>query len=68
MDRMREAMTELSRLLLTLQGDGDYEGAGNLLAVSGVIGEDLQTDLDRLNDAGIPVDIVFDQGVETLGL
>jgi peptidase M49-like protein len=68
MVRMRDAMTELSRLLLTLQGDGDYAGAGNLLAGSGVIGEDLQVDLDRLNQAGIPVDIVFDQGVDALGL
>jgi len=68
MDRMREAMTELSRLLLMLQGDGDYAGAGDLLATSGVIGEQLQADLDRLNAAGIPVDIVFDQGVDALGL
>jgi hypothetical protein len=68
MERMRVAMTELSRLLLTLQGDGDYEGAGNLVSESGVIGAALQADLDRLNAAGIPVDIVFEQGVETLGL
>ena len=47
MERMREAMTELSRLLLTLQGDGDYAGAGELLASHGLIGETLQADLER---------------------
>ena len=67
-DRMTEAMTELSRLLLTLQGDGNYEGASELTNTKGVIGEQLQADLDRLTAAGIPVDITFQQGVAVLGL
>ena len=29
---------------------------------------DLQASLDRVNDAGIPVDVVFEQGVDVLGL
>ncbi len=67
-ERMTAAMTELSRLLLTLQGDGDYEGASELTAGKGVIGEQLQSDLDRLTRAGIPVDITFRQGAAQLGL
>jgi hypothetical protein len=67
-DRMTLAMTELSRLLLTLQGDGDYQGASELTAAKGVIGEQLQADLDRLASAGIPVDITFMQGLAQLGL
>ncbi|MBW2475094.1 MAG: Zn-dependent hydrolase [Deltaproteobacteria bacterium] len=67
-DRMTLAMTELSRLLLMLQGDGDYEGASELTAAKGVIGEQLQADLDRLATAGIPVDITFRQGPAPLGL
>ena len=67
-ERMTAAMTELSRLLLTLQGDGDYEGASELTAGKGVIGEQLQSDLDRLTRAGIPVDITFRQGADQLGL
>ncbi len=67
-ERMREAMIDLSRLLLTLQGDGDYEGALELTNTKGVIGEQLQADLDRLTRAGIPVDITFNQGVAELGL
>jgi len=67
-ERMTEAMTELSRLLLTLQGDGDYDGARELTETKGVIGEQLQADLDRLTRAGIPVDITFRQGPAQLGL
>lgn len=67
-EAMQAAMTELSRVLLTLQGDGDREGAGRLLRERGVIGATLQADLDRLGSAGIPVDVVFEQGREVLGL
>lgn len=67
-DRMRAAMADLSRLLLTLQGDGDYDGALNLTESMGVIGAQLQADLDRLTEASIPVDITFRQGVAELGL
>jgi hypothetical protein len=67
-ERMTEAMTELSRLILTLQGDGNYEGATELTETRGVIGAQLQADLDRLTRAGIPVDITFRQGTTELGL
>ena len=67
-ERMTRAMTELSRLLLTLQGDGDYAGATELTETKGVIGAQLQADLDRLTSAGIPVDITFRQGAGILGL
>ena len=67
-EAMQNAMTELSRLLLTLQGDGDYDGAAELTNTKGVIGAQLQEDLDRLTAAGIPVDIVFKQGPGELGL
>lgn len=66
--RMEEAMNALSNLLLTLQGTGDYEGAVQLMEEKGVIGARLQRDLDRLAEAGIPVDIEFEQGLERLGL
>ena len=65
-ERMRSAMEELSQLILTLQGDGNYDAAGALLAEKGVIGPTLQADLDRLATLGIPVDIVFEQGIGVL--
>ncbi len=67
-DKMEDAMAALSELLLTLQGNGDYEGASELTETKGVISEELQADLDRLTRANIPVDIVFNMGVAELGL
>jgi hypothetical protein len=65
---MKEAMTSLSTLILTLQGDGDYAGVDKLVKEKGIIGEELQKDLDRLDAKNIPVDVVFEQGKEVLGV
>ncbi|MBN4085487.1 Zn-dependent hydrolase, partial [Flavobacteriaceae bacterium AH-315-B10] len=67
-DKMFVAMRDLSNVILTLQGNGDYDGVANLVAEKGIITEELQADLDRLSSANIPVDVVFEQGIETLGL
>lgn len=67
-DNMQKAMTSLSNKILMLQGDGDYEGVKKLTDEMGLVGTELQADLDRLGDAGIPVDIVFEQGLSVLGL
>ncbi len=63
-DAMRDATRELSERILRLQGDGDYDGAGRLLADRGVIGHTLRVDLARLAQARIPVDIVFQQAID----
>lgn len=65
---MREAMANLSRLILTIQGDGDLVAAQRLLADRGIIGEQLSADLARLAEADIPVDVNFEQGEKYLGL
>ena len=67
-DNLQTAANDLSQLILKLQGDGDYNGVAALVAEKGKIGEQLQADLDRLSAKGIPVDVVFRQGVEVLGL
>ena len=67
-NKMRQAMNELSRDILILQGEGDYEGVAQLVEKSGNISPELQEDLNRLAKENIPVDIVFEQGVEVLGL
>jgi hypothetical protein len=66
--KMRDAMNGLSELILTLQGNGDYAGVGKLLSEQGQISAELQADLDRLSRKNIPVDVVFEQGPEVLGL
>lgn len=68
MDKTRKAIQDLSDLILTLQGKGDYEGVSKLVQEKGKIGSQLQKDLDRLSDKNIPIDVVFDQGKEALGL
>ena len=67
-EKFKEATQALSAKILTLQGEGDYDGVADLVDKMGKIGADLQKDLDRLSAAGIPVDIIFEQGVSTLGL
>lgn len=66
--KMREAMDALSEKILTLQGNGDYAGVARLVVEKGKIGDVLQSELDRLSEKNIPVDIVFEQGAEVLGL
>lgn len=68
MDKMQQAVSSLSELILTLQGNGDYDGVAKLVAEKGLIDEALQADLDRLSQANIPVDITFTQGKQVLGL
>ncbi len=67
-DKMEAAINDLSRLILTLQGNGDYEGVKQLVDQYGKTDAQLQADLERVNNAGIPVDIRFKQGLEVLGL
>jgi hypothetical protein len=67
-DKMTEAMNTLGGEILVMQGNGDYEAAKKQVEEMGIIKEQLQADLDRVNEAGIPRDIRFKQGKEILGL
>ncbi len=65
-DGMKQAIDSLSALILTLQGNGDYEGVDKLMTEQGVVPPQLQADLDRVDKLGIPRDIVFEQGESVL--
>jgi|TARA_B110001452_G_scaffold243868_1_gene227544 hypothetical protein len=67
-NKMKLAMNGLSEKILTFQGNGDYQGVTDWVSEKAHIDADLQLDLDRLTTKGIPVDIVFEQGVAVLGL
>ncbi len=67
-EKMQAAMNALSERILVLQGDGDYDAVVAFVEQYGREGEALRADLDRLEAEGIPVDIVYQQGVEVLGL
>ena len=62
------AMNDLSSLILTLQGNGDKNSVAALQKDKAVVKPDLQKDLGQLEQKGIPVDIVFEQGIDVLGL
>ena len=63
-----QAIRDLSTKILTLQGNGDYTAVDAFVAEFGDVSPQLQSDLDRLASQSIPVDIVFEQGAEVLGL
>jgi hypothetical protein len=67
-EHMKEVISELSGLIIQTQGDGNYDFTKEWLDEKGVVGETLQADLDRVNDAGIPKDIMFKQGKDVLGI
>ncbi|PHZ83917.1 dipeptidyl-peptidase 3 family protein [Paremcibacter congregatus] len=67
-EKFVEAMNSLGNILLTIQGDGDYDRAMELLHTKGIMSPTLKADLGRLKAADIPVDVNFIQGKEVLGL
>lgn len=67
-DVMKEAVVSLVDRIITVQGDGNYEAAKLWIESDGVMTDNLKKDLDRVNNAGIPIDIVFKQGKDVLGL
>jgi len=63
-----KAIRDLSRDILVLQGNGDYGKVSSFVAQLGSVGAQLQADLDRLEAVNIPVDIVYKQGKDVLGI
>ena len=64
--RMRAAVDSMAARILRFQGDGDYAGVTRFMRERATIPAALQQDLDRLGEKGIPVDIVFEQGMDVL--
>jgi hypothetical protein len=67
-EKFRTAMNDLGNLILTLQGNGDKDAVAKLQTEKGIVKADLQKDLDKLKEKGVPVDIIFEQGIDVLGL
>jgi hypothetical protein len=62
------AMNKLGGMILMLQGNGDKAAVEKTQKENAVINAELQSDLNKLTKKGIPVDIVFEQGVDILGV
>ena len=67
-EKSRKAMNDWAASILVFEGNGDYDGAKAYREVNGKIRESLQSDLNRLKSATIPVDLVYEQGATILGL
>ncbi len=65
-DRMKSAVEASVQQILIIQGQGDYAAAEKLAIADGVMPPHLKSDLDLINAANIPIDIVFKQGLEEL--
>ena len=63
-DKMKDAVISSVQQILKIQGDGDYYYAKKLIEEDGKVKSELQKDLDRIKDAKIPVDIVFNMGMD----
>lgn len=66
--KFQSAMNDLGAMILTLQGNGDKNAVAKVRKEKAMITPELQGDLDRLSQKGIPVDIIFEQGVDVLGV
>lgn len=67
-EKMKADIAAIASEYITLEGDGDYEKASQLIREKGIVSPGLQKDLDKIANAGIPKDIFFKQGVEVLGI
>ncbi len=67
-DKLKQATENLAQIIIKIQGDGDIEAARELFDRYLIVTDDLKKDLSRLEEAGIPVDVVWEQGPQVLGL
>jgi hypothetical protein len=67
-EAFEKAIETLGNEILVLQGNGSYDAVADFVAKMGNVSEQLQADLNRLDSLSIPVDIVYQQGKEELGL
>ena len=67
-EKVAQATEALAARILTLQGDGDYDAVDAFVRQYGRTTPALAASLDRVAEAGVPVDVVYQQGEGVLGL
>lgn len=67
-EKMKEVIKKLSKDILTILAEGDYPTAKSWIEIYGNMPPELQQDIQKISNAGIPVDINFEQGKNILGL
>jgi len=67
-EKMKEMIKKISKDILTVLAEGDYSTAKSWIEIYGSMSPELQKDIQKIDKAGIPVDINFEQGKKVLGL
>lgn len=67
-EKMKEVINKLSKDILTVLAEGDYPTAKSWIEIYGNMSNELQQDIQKIDKAGIPIDIKFQQGKEVLGI
>lgn len=67
-EKMQEAVNDLSNEIIVIQGDGNYTAAKEMVEKYGVLTDRLNSSLEQITKKGIPLDIIFEQGPEKVGL
>lgn len=65
-EKAKSAINNWGALILKTQGDGDFEFASKYTAEHASVSDELQKDLDKINNSGIPRDIRYNQGLDVL--
>ncbi len=65
-EKAKTAINGWGAMILKTQGEGDFEFARKYSAENASVPAALQKDLDKINNAGIPRDIRYNQGLEVL--
>jgi hypothetical protein len=67
-DKMMEVIDKMLAKIIIIQGDGNYDEAKTWIDNDANIKALLKKDLEKLNKAKIPVDLIFDQGIKESGI
>ncbi len=66
--KMEEAVNLLANKIILIQGNGDYAAASNFVKKYSQIDSEMQETLENIKKVHIPVDLIFQQGTEVLGI
>lgn len=67
-EKAHAAMEGWAALILEMEGNGDEAAAAQYAKTNGQVREQLRSDLNRITEANIPLDIRYNQGMTALGL
>ena len=67
-EKTNAQVKSLTELIHKIEEDGDYATAKALITDNAQMKDELKTDLKKVQESGVPIDIIFKQGTEVLGL